>query len=232
MRKADQLAQQASKAITTATDGQKDLTQQQETSTTLCEIEQKVVDRLFDRLKEIFPKWREIWQTDGEVKAAKRQWTKSLVKHGVADVQMIQMGIESARESGWVRPPSPGQFVKWCIESAKEKAGIPSKENAVSQIMAIARKSDHARKRAQLCPAMYQVSRFIDWYDFRRLNAEDASKAISRAYDQMVEHWRSGRPFAEQPTMLEHGNPSGVTHTKEGREAGLERIRKLKESLK
>lgn len=144
---------------------------------------------------------------------------------------MIKLGIEKAEVIGWVRPPSPAQFCQWCIEGAKEKAGVPSKENAVSQIMAIARKSDHARKRTRLCPAMYQVSRFIDWYEFRRLNAEKSAKAIERAYDQMVEHWRSGRPFAEQPTMIEHGNPSGVTHTKESREAGLERIRKLKEEL-
>ena len=132
-----------------------------------------------------------------------------LIKSVIHLQQMIQLGLDAARESGWVRPPSAGQFVAWCIEGAKEKAGVPSKENAVSQIMVIARKSDHARKRTRLCPAMYQVSRFIDWYEFRKLNAEKAVKAIERAYDQMVDHWRAGREFAEQPTMIEHNNPSG-----------------------
>lgn len=208
-----------------------DSTQDRETSTTsLREIDRKFVNQLFVRLQEIFPKWREIWQSDGEIKAAKRQWTKTLVKHGVSDAQMIQPGLDEARESGWVRPPSAGQFVKWCIEAAKEKAGIPSKENAVSQIMAIARKSDHARKRIKLCPAVYQVSRFIDWYDFRRLNQEKATKAVERAYDQMVDHWRAGREFAEQPTMIEQ-NPSGVVHKRATKEQAREVIQKLKEGL-
>lgn len=236
MNKIEDLATKASQQLTTTQTtqaGQMDSTPEREISTTSFEeMDRKFVNQLFVRLQEIFPKWREIWQSDGEIKAAKRQWTKTLVRHGVSDAQMIQLGLDEARESGWVRPPSAGQFVNWCIEGAKEKAGVPSKENAVSQIMAIARKSDHARKRTRLCPAMYQVSRFIDWYDFRRLNADDSAKAIARAYDQMVDHWRSGRPFAEQPTMIEHGNPSGVTHTRESREAGLERIRKLRESLK
>lgn len=195
-------------------------------------MDRRFINQLFVRLQEIFPKWREIWQSDGEIKAAKRQWTKTLVKHGVSDAQMIQLGLDAARESGWVRPPSAGQFVTWCIEGAKEKAGVPSKENAVSQIMAIARKSDHARKRTKLCPAMYQVTRFIDWYEFRKLNAEKAEKAIERAYDHMVDHWRSGRPFAEQPTMIEHRNPSGVTHTKESRERGRQILQELIGELK
>jgi len=117
------------------------------------------------------------------------------------------------------------------MDVAKERAGIPSKENAVSQIMAVARKSDYARKRTKLCPAVYQMCRFIDWYDFSRLNAEKATKAAERAYDQMVDHWRSGREFAEQPTMIESQNPSGVV-TKASREKGKETIRELMRNLK
>lgn len=36
----------------------------------------------------------------------------------------------------------------------------------------------------------------------------------------------------EKEKRNDSGNPSGVTHTKESREAGLERLRKLRESLK
>lgn len=198
----------------------------------MTDLDQRIVDRLFENLKAIFPKWREIWQTDGELKAAKKQWTRAIVKQGLADPQLIKLGIEKSEAIGWVRPPSPAQFCQWCIEGAKEKAGVPSKENAVSQIMAVARKSDYARKRTKLCPAVYQMCRFIDWYDFQKLNVEKATKAAERAYDQMVDHWRSGRPFAEQPTMIEQQNPSGVTHTKESRERGRQILQELIGDLK
>lgn len=200
--------------------------------TSLTDLDQRIVDRLFENLKAIFPKWREIWQTDGELKAAKKQWTRAIVKQELADPQIIKLGIEKAEAIGWVRPPSPAQFCQWCMDGAKEKAGIPSKENAVSQVMAIAKKSDYARKRTKLCPSVYQMCRYIDWYKMRFANVDTAQKWIDKAYDEMIKHWREGKPFAEQPTALENKNPSGVKHTKESREAAIERIRNLKESLK
>lgn len=153
------------------------------------------------------------------------------MRRKIADPKLVDAGLIKAEDSGWVRPPSAGQFCDWCIEVAKEKAGVPSKENAVSQVMAVARKSDYARKRTKLCPAVYQMCRFIDWYDFQKLNVEKATKAAERAYDQMIEHWRSGRPFAEQPTMIEQKNPSGVV-TKASREVGKQTLANLKEALK
>lgn len=232
MHKVSSLVQQASKEITQAKDGQTDSIPSKTPGTTsLTETDQKIVDRLFVRLQAIFPKWREIWTSDGELKAAKKQWTRAIAVKGLADPQIIKLGIEKAEIIGWVRPPSPAQFCEWCIDGAKEKAGIPSKENAVSQVMAVARKSDYARKRTKLSPSVYQMCRFIDWYDFQKLNVEKATKAAERAYDQMIEHWRSGREFAEQPTMIEHTNPSGVV-TKASRQRGKETLASLKEALK
>lgn len=230
MRQGHQVAEAISKGITAGKAGQETLTQEPETSKTLTEIDERVINRLFKRLKEIFPKWREIWQSDGEVAAAKRQWTKSLLKAGVCDVELIQLGIDAARDTGWVRPPGPGQFVKWCIEAAKERAGIPSKENAISQVMAVAKKSDYARKRTRLVPAVYQMCRFIDWYKMRFATVDQAEKWIAKAYDEMIDHWKKGNEFAEQPLLVEHKNPSGVV-TKASREKGRKTIAELKGML-
>jgi hypothetical protein len=194
-------------------------------------MDQKVINKLFKRLQEIFPKWREIWQSEGEVKAAKRQWAKTLIKKGVTDIEMIQAGLEQSRECGWVRPPSAGQFVAWCIESAKERAGIPGKDNAVSQIMALLKRGDHNRRRTNLNPAMYTMSRLIDWYAMKTKGQEDARKAMERAYDNMVEHWMNGHDFYEQPTMIEDSNPSGAV-TKASREKGKEALSQMIKDLK
>lgn len=201
------------------------------TSKTFEEMDQKVINKLFKRLQEIFPKWREIWPTEGEVKAAKRQWAKTLIKKGVSDIEMIQAGLEQSRACGWVRPPSAGQFVAWCIEAAKEKAGIPGKDNAISQMMALLRKGDHNRRRSRLSPAMYTMSRFIDWYEMKTNDAEKATKAMARAYDEMIDHWMNGHDFYEQPAMIEHGNPTGVV-TESSRKKGRETLAKLMGDLK
>jgi hypothetical protein len=194
-------------------------------------MDQKVINKLFKRLQEIFPKWREIWQSEGEVKAAKRQWAKTLIKKGVTDIEMVQAGLEQSRECGWVRPPSAGQFVAWCIESAKERAGIPGKDNAVSQVMALLKRGDHNRRRTNLNPAMYTMSRLIDWYAMKTKGQEDARKAMEKAYDNMVEHWMNGHDFYEQPTMIEDSNPSGVV-TKASREKGKEALSQMIKDLK
>jgi hypothetical protein len=194
-------------------------------------MDQKVINKLFKRLQEIFPKWREIWQSESEVKAAKRQWAKTLIKKGVTDIEMIQAGLEQSRECGWVRPPSAGQFVAWCIESAKERAGIPGKDNAVSQVMALLKRGDHNRRRTNLNPAMYTMSRLIDWYAMKTKGQEDARKAMEKAYDNMVEHWMNGHDFYEQPTMIEDSNPSGVV-TKASREKGKEALSQMIKDLK
>ena len=194
-------------------------------------MDQKVINKLFKRLQEIFPKWREIWQSESEVKAAKRQWAKTLIKKGVTDIEMVQAGLEQSRECGWVRPPSAGQFVAWCIESAKERAGIPGKDNAVSQVMALLKRGDHNRRRTNLNPAMYTMSRLIDWHAMKTKGQEDARKAMEKAYDNMVEHWMNGHDFYEQPTMIEDSNPSGVV-TKASREKGKEALSQMIKDLK
>jgi hypothetical protein len=211
--------------------GPKDSTLEPGTSKTFEEMDQKVINKLFKRLQEIFPKWREIWQSEGEVKAAKRQWAKTLIKKGVTDIEMVQAGLEQSRECGWVRPPSAGQFVAWCIESAKERAGIPGKDSAVSQVMALLKRGDHNRRRTNLNPAMYTMSRLIDWYAMKTKGQEDARKAMEKAYDNMVEHWMNGHDFYEQPTMIEDSNPSGVV-TKASREKGKEALSQMIKDLK
>jgi len=192
----------------------------------LTELDQRIIDRLFARLKAIFPKWREIWSSEDELRAAKRQWTRSIVSKGVADPAMIKLGIDRAEVIGWVRPPSPAQFCEWCIDAAKVNAGIPTQADAVTEIMNLNRMGKYNRREAKIAPAIYQMYKLISWYDFSMKTSEAAEKAAIRAYEQMIDHWQKGLPFAEQPVMIEQHNPSGVV-TKSNREAGKAAMKEL-----
>jgi len=155
---------------------------------------------------------------------------RSIVSKGVADPSMLKLGIDRAEVIGWVRPPSPAQFCEWCIDAAKALAGIPSQADAISQIMTVARRGDHNRRHTKMTPAIYQMYRFIDWYSFSQKKTEDAEKMAARAYDEMVDHWRSGLPFAEQPIMIEEHKPSGVV-TKSNRDAGRAAMKELMKGM-
>jgi len=135
---------------------------------------------------------------------------RSIVSKGVADPAMIKLGIDRAEVIGWVRPPSPAQFCEWCIDAAKVNAGIPTQAGAVTEIMNLNRMGKHNRREAKIAPAIYQMYKFISWYDFSMKTSEAAEKAAARAYEEMVDHWQKGLPFAEQPVLIEEKSPWGV----------------------
>lgn len=233
MQKANQISQQINNQITTAKDGRTDSTQQQtHLPTSLTGLDRQIIERLFDQLKAIFPKWREVWATDGEIGQAKKQWTRVLVRRQVADPQIIKLGLLKAEATGWVRPPSAGQFADWCFEVAMENAGIPPKDKAVREV-ARARHGSSVNRTEKLPPALYQMSRYVDWFRYNHATVEKAEKILEAAYDDLVEHWKSGKPFENPPVAIEkRDNPSGVVRTKKSRDEAKKILSGLIEGLK
>ena len=153
---------------------------------------------IFDRLQSIFTKWREIWATDGEVAAAKRQWVRELIHRRVTDPELIKAGLRTARATGWVRPPSAGQFADWCIDYAMEQAGIPTIGEADQ---AIDRK---LRGMTQpMTGALFQLSTYLDWFELRRADQQTITIRVKTAHKRMVDHWMAGAPWDEPPTAIE-----------------------------
>lgn len=192
MQQASDLLPQVQKLHAPIPAGQKTSTP----STTSSDID--LINRLFKRLQAIFTKWREVWPTDAEVAAAKRQWMRELVQRRVTDWELIKTGLRKASATGWVRPPSAGQFADWCIEYAMEQAGIPTLEETLT---AIDRKLRGFHQPME--GALYQVKRYLNWFELKASDTQTVGYRVKAAHKRMVDHWLSGAPWDEPAPALE-----------------------------
>lgn len=80
---------------------------------------EQLVDSLFRQLKQIFPAATQTnLRTEAEEKIAKRQWIAAFAENGIRTREQLSAGIRHARASSSPFWPSPGQFIKWCKDSA------------------------------------------------------------------------------------------------------------------
>ncbi len=139
---------------------------------------------------------------------------------------LIEHGLRSARASGWVRPPSAGQFCNWAWDAAQKSAGIPTLAEAQSMII---RRLN--RPSFKFSPAMSHVSMKLDWFEIRRAKLETVNGFVAAAYSKMIEHWKSGRPFL-QPTESDAMTLEDKSHlrkelTPEQRSMGVSEMQKI-----
>lgn len=85
----------------------------------------KFVDRLFIRLKSIFPAWKQAFESDEFYNEAKRLWLEALLNNGITTAAQFQAGIAQAERSNSPFFPSVGQFIAWCNEGAYSGLPIP-----------------------------------------------------------------------------------------------------------
>ncbi|WKS98758.1 replication protein P [Gallibacterium salpingitidis] len=86
----------------------------------------KFVDRLFIRLKALFPRWQLAFDGEESYQEAKRFWLEALVNNGVTTATQFKRGIAQAEreDSGYL--PSVGQFIKWCNAENNADLGLPT----------------------------------------------------------------------------------------------------------
>lgn len=94
-----------------------------------------VIDQLFVQLKGIFSGWRSPWPDGNHEGAAKREWVVAMMEEGVSDIACLCFGLRLARKvsSDNVFPPSPGQFIDWCL--SPEAFGLPDAEKALNHAL-------------------------------------------------------------------------------------------------
>lgn len=117
---------------------------------------------------------------------------QTLVELGVTNKALVEHGLRSARASGWVRPPSAGQFCNWAWEAAQKSAGIPTLAEAQSIIICRL-----GRPTMSLTGAMNHISIELNWFEMRRASGQRVNDLVAAAYDKMITFWKSGRPFVE-----------------------------------
>ena len=151
---------------------------------------------------------------------------QTLVELGVTNKALVEHGLRSARASGWVRPPSAGQFCNWAWDAAQKSEGIPTLAEAQSMII---RRLN--RPSFKFSPAMSHVSMKLDWFEIRRAKLETVNGFVATAYSKMIEHWKSGRPFL-QPTESDAMTLEDKSHlrkelTPEQRSMGVSEMQKI-----
>lgn len=87
----------------------------------------KFVDRLFERLKAIFPAWKSAFAEEKDYHEAKRVWTQALFNNGISTAAQFKTGLQQAEKSASPFFPSVGQFIEWCKSGNEHAAlGLPT----------------------------------------------------------------------------------------------------------
>lgn len=80
---------------------------------------ERLVDSLFRQLKQVFPASDNTsLKTPEQEASAKHQWLAAFAENGIRTREQLSAGMKHARASESPFWPSPGQFIKWCKDSA------------------------------------------------------------------------------------------------------------------
>ncbi|WP_312839309.1 replication protein P [Pantoea piersonii] len=97
---------------------------------------ERLVDALFNNLKQVFPaSVSTAWRNPNDEAAAKRQWIAAFAEDGISSKQQLSAGMKQARSSGSPFLPSPGQFIAWCKEGTSLAAGLPDEDSLYDMVM-------------------------------------------------------------------------------------------------
>lgn len=95
---------------------------QQNTRIGIDDQAKRLVDKVFEQLKSIFPAWQYAWKDAKAIDAAKVEWVKAFLEGNVNTIEQLREGFKHARacESDFL--PSSGKFVQWCNKSVCDPA--------------------------------------------------------------------------------------------------------------
>ncbi|KAL8195939.1 UNVERIFIED_CONTAM: hypothetical protein K2H54_000245 [Gekko kuhli] len=80
----------------------------------LTEHDTKIVSRLLEQLKAVFPAWQRAYPTEELQRSALAEWTRALVDAGCTSREQLQRGMRVARSKPHPWIPSTGEFIQWC----------------------------------------------------------------------------------------------------------------------
>jgi len=174
---------------------------------------------LFSQLQAIFPAWRQAFTSDAEAAEARRQWALGLVEAGITDAAAIKAGLSKARRAKSPFIPSVGQFVEWCREAARERAGFPTVESVLAQIVRYSHTMkfppSDPRFLPEISPVAYWIYQHIDKYAVSHARQEEALRMVRIVYDEAVERAARGLEFPPPPKLIPDDIGAGAPSTPE-----------------
>ncbi|OZN49387.1 replication protein P [Gallibacterium anatis] len=179
----------------------------------------KFVDRLFVRLKAVFPAWQAAFDGEEGYQEAKRLWLEALVNNGITTAAQFKRGIAQAERESNPFFPSVGQFIAWCKAENYAELGLPDEAEL-----------KHRLNKFRAFGGFYNIENFefistAEYWLITKI-ANDAQqkaytemqedKAIKKALEEMANRLKSGvklpepvRTIAKETTFKPH-NPQAV----------------------
>ena len=163
----------------------------------------KLIDRMFARLKSIFPAWKHAFDSVETYNETKHVWLEELLKAGLVTPQSLKRGLDLAAKSESPFFPSVGQFIAWCQFEDYHALGLPTAEELIQRYknyMGYARFNQHEfeyQSRAE-----YWVLKTL-YSQYWNKPLDDTLKAIPRILNEAAEKVRSGFEFEDIPEMIE-----------------------------
>lgn len=162
----------------------------------------RLIDRMFVRLKSIFPAWKHAFDSEIEYNETKQVWLEELFKAGIVNPQSLKRGLDFAAKSESPFFPSVGQFIAWCNNYNNHELGLPTQDELEARLQKYFgyAKDPHNfkfRSRAEY----YLLKTIYDGYGKKKW--EDCQKAMPKILAEVVEKARTGFEFPQIPELLE-----------------------------
>ena len=162
----------------------------------------RLIDRMFIRLKSIFPAWKQAFASEAEYNETKQVWLEELFKAGIVNPQSLKRGLDLAAKSESPFFPSVGQFIAWCEFENYHELGLPTPEELSSRIQkyfGYAKEPHNVKFRSKA--EYYLLKTIYDGYSKKKW--EDCQKAMPKILAEVVEKARTGFEFPQIPELLE-----------------------------
>lgn len=94
----------------------------------------RLIDRMFVRLKSIFPAWKHAFDSEIEYNETKQVWLEELFKANVVNPNALKRGLDAAAKSESPFWPSIGQFIAWCNTTDYTALGLPTPDELPARV--------------------------------------------------------------------------------------------------
>ena len=162
----------------------------------------RLIDRMFIRLKSIFPAWKQAFASEAEYNETKQVWLEELFKAGVVNPQSLKRGLDLAAKSESPFFPSVGQFIAWCEFENYHELGLPAPEELSSRIQkyfGYAKEPHNFKFRSKA--EYYLLKTIYDGYSKKKW--EDCQKAMPKILAEVAEKVKTGFEFPQIPELIE-----------------------------
>ena len=162
----------------------------------------KLIDRMFTRLKSLFPAWKQAFDSIETYNETKQVWLEELIKADVMTPLALKRGLDRAAGSESPFFPSVGQFIAWCEFENYHELGLPTQDELEARLQkyfGYAKEPHNFKFRSRA--EYYLLKTIYDGYGKKKW--EDCQRAMPKILAEVVEKARTGFEFPQIPELLE-----------------------------